>query len=205
SLLISFPTRRSSDLVGYLILMFDTFARDWGGIHQSNWDFVFGGVGIIMLFEASRRVVGNALTIIAGIFLLYSFAGSYIPGVFGDRGFSTERVIDLMYCVPSGIFGIALVVLATLVFLYVLFGSFLDNWCFCYFINVLALTIAGYSAGGPAKVSVIGSAAMGMISGSAVGNVVTTGAVTIPLMKKTGYTSRFAGAVEAVASTGGLF
>jgi len=191
--------------VGYLILMFDTFARDWGGIHQSNWDFVFGGVGIIMLFEASRRVVGNALTIIAGIFLLYSFAGSYIPGVFGHRGFSTERVIDLMYWGPSGIFGIALGVFATFVFMYVLFGSFLKNSCFSDFINDLALTIAGYSAGGPAKVSVIGSAAMGMISGSAVGNVVTTGAVTIPLMKKTGYTSRFAGAVEAVASTGGLF
>jgi len=191
--------------VGYLILMFDTFARDWGGIHQSNWDFVFGGVGIIMLFEASRRVVGNALTIIAGIFLLYSFAGSYIPGVFGHRGFSTERVIDLMYWGPSGIFGIALGVFATFVFMYVLFGSFLKNSGFSDFINDLALTIAGYSAGGPAKVSVIGSAAMGMISGSAVGNVVTTGAVTIPLMKKTGYTSRFAGAVEAVASTGGLF
>lgn len=191
--------------VGYLVIMFDTFARDWGGIHQSNWDFVFGGVGIIMLFEASRRVVGNVLTIVAVAFLLYSFAGSYIPGVFGHRGFSTERIIDLMYWGPSGIFGIALGVFATFVFMYVLFGAFLKNSGFSDFINDLALTIAGYSAGGPAKVSIIGSAAMGMISGSAVGNVVTTGAVTIPLMKKTGYTSRFAGAVEAVASTGGLF
>src|SRR5690625_4621646 len=182
--------------------MFDTFARDWGGIHQSNWDFVFGGIGIIMLFEASRRVVGNALTIISGIFLLYAFAGSYVPGVFGHRGFSVERIIDLMYWGPSGIFGVALGVFATFVFTFVVFGSFLKNSGFSDFINDLALTLAGQTAGGPAKVSVIGSAAMGMISGSAVANVVTTGAVTIPLMKKTGYTSRFAGAVEAVASTG---
>src|SRR5699024_12030825 len=96
---------------------------------------------IIMLFEASRRVVGNALTIIAGIFLLYSFAGSYIPGVFGHRGFSTERVIDLMYWGPSGIFGLALGVFATFVFMYVLFGSFLINSGFSYFINYLYLHI----------------------------------------------------------------
>src|SRR5699024_2363595 len=157
--------------------MFDTFAREWGGIHLSNWDFVFGGIGIIMLFEASRRVVGNVLTIIAAIFLLYAFAGSYVPGVLGHRGFSIERIIDLMYWGPSGIFGVALGVFATFVFMFVLFGAFLKNSGFSDFINDLALTIAGYSAGGPAKVSVIGSGAMGMISGTAVGNVVMTGAV----------------------------
>src|SRR5699024_8683716 len=96
-------------------------------------------------------------------------------------------------------------VFATFVFTFVVFGSFLKNSGFSDFINDLALTLAGQTAGGPAKVSVIGSAAMGMISGSAVANVVTTGAVTIPLMKKTGYSSRFSGAVEAVSSTGGLF
>ncbi|SFE54800.1 TRAP transporter permease [Alteribacillus iranensis] len=191
--------------VGYLILMFDTFAREWGGIHRSNWNYVFGGIGIIMLFEASRRVVGNILTIIAAVFLLYDIFGEVVPGVLGHRGFSLERIIDLMFWGPSGIFGIALGVFATYVFMFVLFGAFLKNSGFSDFINDLALTLAGRSAGGPAKVSVIGSATMGMISGSAVGNVVTTGAITIPLMKKTGYSSRFAGAVEAVASTGGLF
>src|SRR5690625_7938030 len=110
-----------------------------------------------------------------------------------------------MYWGPSGIFGIALGVFATFVFMYVLFGSFLKNSGCSDFINDLALTIAGYSADGPAKVSVICSAAMGMIRGSAVGNVVRTGAATIPLMKKTGYTSRFAARVEAAATTSVAF
>ncbi|NEU31394.1 TRAP transporter permease [bacterium LRH843] len=191
--------------IGYLILMFDTFAREWGGFHRSDWNFVFGGIGIVMLFEASRRVVGNALTIIAATFLLYIFVGPYIPGVLGHGGFTTKRVIDLMFWGSSGIFGIALGVFATFVFVFVLFGAFLKNSGFSDFINDLALTLAGRSAGGPAKVAVIASGLMGMISGSAVGNVVTTGAVTIPMMKKTGYKPHFAGAVEAVASTGGLF
>ncbi|UTR11920.1 TRAP transporter permease [Evansella sp. LMS18] len=191
--------------VGYLINMFDTFAREWGGFHRSNWNFVFGGIGILLLFEAARRVVGNTLTIIALVFLLYIFAGPYIPGIFGHGGQTYTRVIDMMFWGTSGIFGIALGVFATFVFLFVLFGAFLKNSGFTDFINDLALTIAGRSAGGPAKVSVIGSGFMGMVSGSAVGNTVTTGAVTIPLMKKTGYKSHFAGAVEAVSSTGGLF
>lgn len=191
--------------IGYLIIMFDVFAREWGGIHLSYFDYIFGGIGIVLLFEASRRVVGNMLTIIAFLFLLYNFVGGFIPGIFGHRGFSVERVIDLMFWGTSGIFGTALGVFATFVFMFVLFGAFLKNSGFTDFINDLALTIAGRSAGGPAKVSVIGSGLMGMVSGSAVGNVVTTGAVTIPLMKRTGYTSQFSGAVEAVASTGGLF
>ncbi len=191
--------------VGYLVIMFETFAREWGGFHRSNYNYLFGGIGIIVLFEASRRVVGNALTLIAATFLLYIFAGPYIPGVLGHSGFSVNRVIDLMFWGTSGIFGIALGVFSTFVFMYVLFGAFLKNSGFSDFINDLALTIAGRSAGGPAKVAVIGSGLLGMISGSAVGNVVTTGAVTIPLMKKTGYRPHFAGAIEAVASTGGLF
>lgn len=191
--------------IGYLILMFDTFAREWGGFHRSNYNFLFGGIAIIMVFEASRRVVGKTLTIIAAIFLLYIFAGPFIPGIFGHGGQTYTRVIDLMFWGTNGIFGIALGVFATFVFMFVLFGSFLKNSGFTDFINDLALTIAGRSAGGPAKVAVIASGFMGMISGSAVGNTVTTGTVTIPLMKKTGYQPHFAGAVEAVASTGGLF
>ncbi|WP_143833690.1 TRAP transporter permease [Oceanobacillus senegalensis] len=189
--------------LGYLIFTYDAFIRERSGIN-TTLDYWIGGLAILMLFEASRRVVGKGLTIIAAIFLLYNFFGVYIPGILGHYGFSLERVINVMYWGGQGIFGIALGVSATYIFVFVLFGAFLKNSGFTDFINDLALTIAGRSAGGPAKVAIFGSGFMGMMSGSAVGNVVTTGAVTIPLMKKTGFKRKFAGAVEAVASTGGL-
>jgi TRAP transporter 4TM/12TM fusion protein len=190
--------------VGYLLLTYDTFAGKRGGLHVPL-DYWFGAIGVIMTFEASRRVVGNALTIIAGVFLLYNFTGSYLPGMLQHGGFSIQRVTDIMFWGSQGIFGIALGVSATYIFLFVLFGAFLKNSGFTDFINDIALSIAGWTSGGPAKVAVIGSGFMGMVNGSAVANVVTTGAVTIPLMRKTGYKPRFAAAVEAVASTGGLF
>ena len=190
--------------VGYLLVTYDTFARERFGIHV-EMDYYMAAIGIFVTFEASRRVVGNALTIIAGVFLVYNFAGSYIPGALGHVGFSFERVTDILFWGSQGIFGIALGVSATYIFLFVLFGAFLKYSGFTDFINDVALAIAGRTAGGPAKVAVIGSGFMGMVNGSAVANVVTTGAVTIPLMKKTGYKPTFAGAVEAVASTGGQF
>lgn len=187
----------------YFLITYDTFIRDRFGVN-TTMDYIAGGIAMILLFEASRRVVGNALTIIAGIFLLYNFFGGFIPGVFGHTGFTVERVINVMFWGGQGIFGTALGVSATYIFVFVMFGAFLKNSGFSDFINDLALTIAGRSSGGPAKVAVFASGLMGMMSGSAVGNVVTTGTVTIPLMKKTGYSKSFAGAVEAVASTGGL-
>ncbi|MDQ0340817.1 TRAP transporter 4TM/12TM fusion protein [Caldalkalibacillus uzonensis] len=190
--------------IGYLLITFDDFARVRGGLHVPA-DYWFGAIGVFLVFEASRRVIGNVLTIIAGLFLAYNFVGPYIPGPFNHGGFSVQRVIDLMFWGGQGIFGIALGVSATYIFVFVLFGMFLKNSGFTDFINDLALTLAGRSAGGPAKVAVIGSGFMGMINGSAIANVVTTGAVTIPLMKKIGYKPHFSGAVEAVASTGGLF
>lgn len=189
--------------IGYFLFTYDSFVQDRGGINITA-DYIMGGIGILMIFEASRRVAGNGLTIIAGLFLIYNFVGEYIPGILGHSGFSIERVINVMFWGGQGIFGIALGVSATYIFVFVLFGAFLKNSGFTNFVNDLALTIAGRSAGGPAKVSIFGSGLMGMVSGSAVGNVVTTGTVTIPLMKKTGFTSKFSGAVEAVASTGGL-
>lgn len=190
--------------IGYLLLTYDTFARERFGIHV-EMDYYMAGIGILVVFEASRRVVGNALTIICALFLIYNFLGAYIPGALGHVGFSFERVTDIMFWGSQGIFGIALGVSATYIFLFVLFGAFLKNSGFTDFINDVALSIAGWTAGGPAKVAVIGSGFMGMVNGSAVANVVTTGAVTIPLMKKTGYKPTFAAAVEAVASTGGQF
>ena len=188
--------------IGYFLLTYDDFIRERYGVMNFT-DVIFGGLGILMLFEAARRVVGNVLTIIAAIFLLYNFYGVYIPGILGHNGFTLERVINVMFWGGQGIFGVALGTSATFIFVFILFGAFLKNSGFSEFINDLALTIAGRSAGGPAKVSVLASSLMGMMSGSAVGNVVTTGAVTIPMMKKYGFKPRFAGAVEAVASTGG--
>lgn len=190
--------------IGYLLLTYDTFARERFGIHV-DMDYYMAAIGILVVFEASRRVVGNALTIICAVFLVYNFMGPYIPGALGHVGFSFERVTDIMFWGSQGLFGIALGVSATYIFLFVLFGAFLKNSGFTDFINDIALSIAGWTAGGPAKVAVIGSGFMGMVNGSAVANVVTTGAVTIPLMKKTGYKPKFAAAVEAVASTGGQF
>ena len=190
--------------IGYLLITYDTFAGVRFGLHV-QMDYYMAAIGILVTFEASRRVVGNALSIICAIFLIYNFAGAYIPGALGHVGFGFDRVTDIMFWGSQGIFGIALGVSATYIFLFVLFGAFLKNSGFTDFINDLALGIAGWTAGGPAKVAVIASGFMGMVNGSAVANVVTTGAVTIPLMKKTGYRPVFAGAVEAVSSTGGQF
>jgi len=187
---------------GYLLVSYQTIVLRGGYLLLP--DYIFGAIGILMIFEAARRVVGN-LAILAFIFLLYNFLGSYIPGIFGHGGFSVNRVIDYLFYGSEGVFGIAIGVSATFVFLFILFGAFLSRSGFSQFINDFALTIAGRSPGGPAKVAVIASSLMGMINGSALANVATTGTLTIPLMKKNGYKARFAAAVEAVASTGGQF
>lgn len=190
-------------VISYLLFSYDSFVRERAG-ENIPLDIYVGILALILLFEASRRVVGLGLTLIALFFLMYNFFGAYIPGLLGHYGFSVERVVNLMYWGGQGIFGTALGVSASYIFVFVLFGAFLKNSGFSDFINDLALTIAGRTAGGPAKVSVFASALMGTVSGSAVSNVVTTGTVTIPMMKKAGYSKKFAGAVESVASTGGL-
>lgn len=187
---------------GYLLSNYTDIVRRGG--YLLPIDYVFGAIGIAVIFEAARRVVGN-LAILALIFLLYNFFGSFIPGVLGHGGFSLKRVIDHLFWGSQGILGIGIGVSATYVFLFILFGSFLKHSGFSNFINDLALTLVGRSPGGPAKVSVLASALMGMINGSAIANVASTGTITIPLMKKNGYSARFAAAVEAVASTGGQF
>lgn len=167
-------------------------------------DYFVASVGVVICFEMARRVVPN-LAWLALIFFAYNFFGQWIPGAFGHPGFSWNRVVEHMFWGSQGLLGVGVGVSATYIFLFVLFGSFLKYSGFSDFINDLALTLVGRTAGGPAKVSVIASALMGMINGSALANVATTGAITIPLMKKTGYKPEFAAAVEAVASTGGQF
>ncbi|MEW6661677.1 MAG: TRAP transporter permease [Bacillota bacterium] len=186
----------------YLLLNYKTIALRGG--YLLPVDYVAASIGVIMVFEAARRTVGN-LAYLAGIFFLYNFAGAFIPGAFGHSGFAWKRVVEHMFWGSQGLLGIGIGVSATYIFLFMLFGAFLRISGFSSFINDLALTVAGRTAGGPAKVAVLASALMGMINGSAVANVATTGTITIPLMKKNGYNANFAAAVEAVASTGGQF
>ncbi|HHY71883.1 MAG TPA: TRAP transporter permease [Bacillus bacterium] len=166
-------------------------------------DFLVGALAILLVLEASRRVVGLPITIIAIAFLLYALYGNYMPAFLEHRGVSIERLISHMYYTLDGILGTPLSVSATFIFLFLLFGAFLEKSGVGQYFNDLALLIAGRAVGGPAKVAVFSSALQGTISGSSVANVVTSGSFTIPMMKKTGYRKEFAGAVEAAASTGG--
>ena len=187
---------------GYMLLQYDIITMR-GGFFLPM-DYLAASLGVIMAFVMAFRVVGS-LAWLALAFLGYCFLGQYIPGAFGHAGFSWNRVMEHMFWGTQGLLGVGVGVSATYIFLFVLFGSFLKHSGFSAFINDISLTLVGRTAGGPAKVAVIASALMGMINGSALANVATTGAITIPLMKRTGYRAEFAGAVEAVASTGGQF
>ena len=166
-------------------------------------DLIMGGVLIAMLLEATRRISNPVLPGLAVFALLYCYFGRYMPEMFSHRGFTVERIINHMYLGTEGIFGTPLEVSSTFVFMFILFGSVLEKTGMGKFIIDLSLAMAGGTTGGPAKVAVVASGLMGTISGSSVANVCTTGMFTIPLMKSVGYKPYFAGAVEAVASTGG--
>lgn len=186
----------------YLILNYTRIARTGGRI--SDMEAAIALVAVVCVFEAARRASGN-LAVLAGIFLAYNWFGTYLPGYLGHNGFTLKRVLITQFWGTQGILGTGIGVSATYIFLFVVFGAFLKYSGFSKFINDFSLTLVGTTSGGPAKVAVIASGLMGMINGSAIANVATTGTITIPLMKRTGYKSEFAGAVEAVASTGGQF
>ncbi len=175
-------------------------------------DVTVGIVTVLVVLEAARRAVGLGMTIIGALFLLYAFAGSrgelpaladWLPGILNHRGYTLERVASQMTLGAEGIFGLPLGVAATFIFVFVLFGAFLEVTGAGKFFIDLAYAATGRQRGGPAKAAVIASAGMGSISGSAIANVVTTGAFTIPLMKRLGYRPAQAGGIEAAASTGG--
>jgi len=172
------------------------------GSASTMLDIVFASFLVLVSFEITRRASGAALSIVALVFLLYALLGKYIPGYLGHGGFSYERVMAYLYS-DTGIFGSALSAASSYVFLFILFGSFLEKMGGGQVFIDLATGIAGHARGGPAKVAVIASALFGTISGSSVANVAGTGTFTIPLMKKIGYKPHFAGAVEAAASSGG--
>ena len=173
-----------------------------GGI-PTQFDLIFGALAILFTFEVARRIVGWPIVLVALVFVLYARFGKYLPGFFAHRGFTWTRIINHMYLTTEGILGSPIGVSSTFVFMFILFGAFLNKTGLGKFFIDLALAAAGHQAGGPAKVAVISSGFFGTISGSSVANTVTTGTFTIPLMKSIGYEGHFAGAVEAASSTGG--
>jgi TRAP transporter 4TM/12TM fusion protein len=186
----------------YLLLFFDDIFIQRPGAH-SPLDLMIGVIAIAMTIEATRRTMGIFLPLLAVVTVLYGVFGPYLPGDLAHRGYSVPRVVAYLYKGTEGIYGIAVGVVATFVFHYVLFGVMAQLTGLAQLFVNLATIAAGRFSGGPAKVCVVTSGLFGMISGSAIANAVTTGVMTIPLMKKVGFTPRFAGAVEASAACGG--
>ena len=187
---------------GYLIFSYTDVARSGGRIN--TFQMCIAVLGILVVFEAGRRTSRN-LAILAAVFFAYNFFGRYINGYLGHNGFTFRRILITQFWGTQGILGTGASVSASYIFLFVVFGAFLKHSGFSRFINDLSLSLVGKTPGGPAKVAVIASAMLGMVNGSAVANVATTGTITIPLMKRTGYENEFSAAVEATASTGGQF
>ncbi|MEQ5828127.1 TRAP transporter permease [Sulfitobacter sp. NFXS29] len=166
-------------------------------------DYIAGVTGLLILLEATRRALGPALMIVASVFLFYTVLGPYMPSIIAHKGNSLSEIVNHQWITTEGVFGIALGVSTSFVFLFVLFGSLLDRaGAGNYFIQV-AFSLMGHMRGGPAKAAVVASAMTGLISGSSIANVVTTGTFTIPLMKKVGFNSEKAGAVEVASSVNG--
>lgn len=166
-------------------------------------DIVIGVIGVLLVFEATRRTVGWPMLTVALVFLAYAFLGPYMPGILAHRGVSFDELVSHLYFTTEGIFGVPMGVSSTFIFLFILFGAYLDATGLSKFFIDFANALAGWAVGGPAKVAVLSSGLMGTVSGSSVANVAGTGSFTIPMMKKLGYRPSFAGAVEAAASTGG--
>ena len=185
----------------YLVVFFNDLVTRAG--LPTTVDLVMGFVLIATLLEATRRISNPVLPCLAVVALLYCYFGRYMPQMLAHRGFSVARIVNHMYLGTEGIFGTPLEVSSTFVFMFILFGSVLEKTGLGRFIIDLSMALAGWSTGGPAKVAIVSSGLMGTVSGSSVANVCTTGMFTIPLMKSVGYQPYFAGAVEAVASTGG--
>ncbi len=173
---------------------------------QGDWlatDRVVSIVGTLLVLEACRRVIGGVMTGICAVAMLYAYFGPWMPELIIHKGYSIERITTTLWLTTEGIFGLPIGVAATFVFVFVLFGAFLESTGGGNFFIELAYALTGRFSGGPAKTSVVASGFMGSVSGSAVGNVVATGSFTIPMMKKVGYRPHVAGAIEAAASTGG--
>ncbi|AEE90985.1 TRAP transporter, 4TM/12TM fusion protein [Tepidanaerobacter acetatoxydans Re1] len=185
----------------YIIIFYQDLVLRAGTV--TTMDYVVGLIAILLVLEAARRVVGWPIVTIASLFILYALFGRQIPGQLAHRGIALPSLVGHLFYTTEGIFGIPIGVSSTFIFLFILFGAFLEKTGMGEFFIDLANAVAGWASGGPAKVAVLSSGLMGTVSGSSVANVVGTGSFTIPMMKRLGYKPEFAGAVEATASTGG--
>ena len=186
----------------YVIFNFETYTTTMQNNMMTKELYVFGIIITLLVLEEGRRMLGNVLPIIAIVAIIYALTGDKIPGLFGHRGYSMQRVVLAIFS-DRGVYGTPIGTSATNVYLFLLFAAFLSVSGADIIFQNIAIAAAGRKRGGPAKMAVIASAFFGTISCSCVANVVSTGAFTIPLMKRNGYPKNFAGAVEAVASTGG--
>lgn len=185
----------------YIIIQYQGVVERAGNANLP--DMLVATLLVLLVLEASRRVTGWALPILSVIFIAYGMYGRNLPGIFGHRGYNWTNLSNHLFANTEGIYGTSVNVAASYIFLFILFGAVMGKSGMGQFFNDIALALAGHTKGGPAKVAVIASGFLGSINGSAIANVVTTGAFTIPLMKKTGYSPEFAGAVESSASVGG--
>lgn len=185
----------------YFVICYEKLVYQMGTI--TTVDMIVGLIGMAVLFECCRRVVGIPLMIVVGCFILYAVFGYLIPGRFGHAGFSINRTVNFLFFTQEGILGTPIAVCSSFIFIFILFGSLLEKTGIGQFFIDFANSIAGKAVGGPAKVAVISSALMGTISGSSVANTVGSGSFTIPMMKRMKYRPEFAAAVEATSSTGG--
>jgi TRAP transporter 4TM/12TM fusion protein len=189
--------------VYYWISQFE--ALNWRAGAETELDYLISIAGIIISLEVCRRVLGWSMTLIGMAMFAFAYFGPYLPEIFAHRGFSLERISTSLFITTNGVFGVMANVLATYVILFIFFGAFLHKSGAGRFFIDLPLALAGRSTGGPAKVAVMASALFGSVSGSAIANTVSTGAFTIPLMKRAGFRPHVAGAIEPAASIGGMF
>ncbi|EGU46405.1 TRAP transporter, 4TM/12TM fusion protein [Vibrio ichthyoenteri ATCC 700023] len=185
----------------YLFVMYEALAQRPGTL--TTGDFVTALIGLPLLLEAARRVLGPALPIIAIVFVIYSLAGPWMPGILSHRGVQLDALANHQWITTEGVFGIALGVSTSFVFLFVLFGALLERAGAGHYFIQLAFSMLGHLRGGPAKAAVVASGLTGLISGSSIANVVTTGTFTIPMMRKVGFSAEKAGAVEVASSVNG--
>lgn len=193
----------AAGVVYYWLSQFE--ALNWRAGAENELDSLISITGILISFEVCRRVLGLSLTIIGASMVAFAYYGPYLPELLAHRGFTFERICNALFLTTNGVFGVMANVLATYVILFIFFGAFLHKSGAGRFFIDLPLALAGRSTGGPAKVAVIASALFGSVSGSAIANTVSTGAFTIPLMKRAGFRPHVAGAIEPAASIGGMF
>ncbi len=185
----------------YVTLFYQELVKRIGS--PTDVDLVMGCLTILLILEATRRAVGLPLVVISSLFILYGFIGPYLPELIAHRGYGFRRVVDHLYLTMEGIFGIPLWVSSTFVYAFVLFGAIFERSGAGTFLLKLAMSLVGHTRGGPAKVSVIASAFFGTISGSGVANTATIGTMTIPMMKKVGFSPELAGGIDTAAGGNG--